>query len=79
MPIRPLETVVLVADLPRHGLKQGDLGAVVEVYDAHHFDVEFVTGSGETRALVMLDSTDVRPVGPQDIPAVRTPAGGSSG
>lgn len=27
-----LDSVVLVRDLPEHGLKSGDLGAVVEVY-----------------------------------------------
>jgi hypothetical protein len=37
MSINTLDTVVLESDLPSHGLKCGDLGAVVEVYshEAH--------------------------------------------
>ena len=30
----PLDVVVLTQDLPAHGLRAGDLGAVVEVYAA---------------------------------------------
>lgn len=32
MSIKVLDTVVLERDLPDHGLKRGDIGAVVEVY-----------------------------------------------
>ena len=32
MEIRRLDTVVLARDLPPHGLRAGDLGAVVETY-----------------------------------------------
>ena len=32
MTFKPLDTVVLVRDFPKHRLKAGDLGAVVEVY-----------------------------------------------
>jgi len=35
MKYAPLDTVVLVRDLPDHGLCAGDLGAVVEVYDSN--------------------------------------------
>lgn len=66
-----LETVVLNRDLPEHGLRAGDLGAVVEVYDAGGVEVEFVRASGQTKALVTLKSADLRAVAASDILAVR--------
>jgi len=71
MGIKILDTVVLLKDLSSHGLKRGDIGAVVEVYSQEGIEVEFVTGSGSTQALVTLNSEDVRPIGPVDILAVR--------
>jgi len=71
MSIKNLDTVVLEIDLPDHGLKKGDIGAVVELYSDDAIEVEFVTASGHTQALLTLTSKQVRPVGPQDIPAVR--------
>ena len=58
-------------DLPTYGLKRGDLGAVVDVYDASAIEVEFVTASGRTRALVTLKPSDIREVGDDDLVAVR--------
>jgi hypothetical protein len=46
-----LDTVVLLRDVPEAGLRAGDLGAVVHVYDAEALEVEFVTASGRTQAL----------------------------
>ena len=71
MGISELDTVVLKDDLPHHGLKKGDVGAVVEVYAPDAFEVEFVTASGHTQALVTLTTDKVRPVGRKDILAVR--------
>lgn len=71
MTINVLDTVVLNEDLPEHKLKRGDLGAVVELYSPDGVAVEFVTGSGHTQALVTLKISQVRPVGPTDILAVR--------
>lgn len=71
MGINQLDTVVLKTDLPSHGLKKGDVGAVVEVYVPDAVEVEFVTASGHTQALVTLSTDHVRPVGPKDILAVR--------
>lgn len=71
MAIKELDTVVLVEDLPNHDLKHGDLGAVVSIYSSNSIEVEFVTASGRTRALITLTMEQVRPVGPQDILAVR--------
>ena len=69
---KPLDTVVLVRDLPDHGLCSGDLGAVVDVCGPDGIEVEFVTASGRTSALVTLKSTDVRPIADTDVVAVRS-------
>jgi hypothetical protein len=69
--LKLLDVVVLIRDLPQHKLRQGDVGAVVEVYPPDGVEVEFVTGSGHTQALVTLNASDVRQVGPADMLAVR--------
>jgi hypothetical protein len=66
-----LDTVVLTTDLPEHGLRAGDLGAIVELYDGENVEVEFVRASGETKALVTLNASDVRSVAANDMLAVR--------
>jgi hypothetical protein len=66
-----LDTVVLEHDIPDHGLRAGDIGAVVETYGAHGLEVEFVTGAGRTAALLTLHDTDVRPLGDTDILSAR--------
>ena len=67
-----LETVVLLHDVPEHGLKAGDLGAVVGVYPPDGLEVEFVTASGRTTALVTLRFADVRAICDSDLVAVRS-------
>jgi hypothetical protein len=71
MTFKLLETVVLDRDLPEHDLKTGDLGAIVEIYEPDALEVEFVTASGRTQALVTLRETDVRAVRDEDLVAVR--------
>jgi hypothetical protein len=71
MHIHELDTVVLEVDLADYGLKKGDIGAVVELDSPKAVEVEFVSASGRTRAILTLELTQVRPVGPNDIPAVR--------
>ncbi len=75
MSFHALETVVLARDLPEQGLKSGDLGAVVELYEPDGLEVEFVTASGRTVGLVTLRSDDVRPVQDTDVMTVRTLGG----
>lgn len=67
-----LDTVVLNRDLSEHGLRRGDLGAVVELYPPDGLEVEFVTGSGRTQAVVTLTANDVRSVQDRDLIAVRS-------
>ncbi len=71
MDLKVLDTVVLTKDLPEHKLKRGDIGAIVEVYDPDGLEIEFVTGSGRTQALVTLSVRDVRPFGSTEILAAR--------
>jgi hypothetical protein len=66
-----LDAVVLERDLPEHGLRCGDLGAIVELYEPDGLDVEFLLASGQTHALAELTTSDVRPTRSRDIIAVR--------
>ncbi len=72
MELKVLDPVVLTDDLPQLGLKRGDMGAIVEIYTPADFEVEFVTAAGTTQALVSLHIGQIRPVGPHDIPSVRS-------
>ena len=66
--VRELDTVVLTRDIPEHALKRGDVGAVVHCYpDGMAFEVEFVTGEGNTAALMTLTNADIRSMGKGDI------------
>jgi hypothetical protein len=72
MTYKELDTVVLTRDLPEHGLKAGDLGAVVLVSSGSGtLEVEFVRASGQTQAVVTLPIESVRPVQDEDLIAVR--------
>ena len=71
MTYRVLDTVVLDRDLPDHGLRQGDLGAVVEVYEPDGLEVEFVMASGRPAAVLTLTAQDVRSVADDDLVSVR--------
>jgi hypothetical protein len=69
--IKQLDTAVLTEDLHEHGLKRGDIGAVVLVYDHPGYEVEFATLNGETIAVVSLTPQQVRPVGRREIAQAR--------
>ena len=69
---KDLETVILTHDIKEHNLSEGDMGAVVNVYDSGKAaEVEFVTATGKTVALVTLTSSDVRDIKQNDILHVR--------
>ena len=74
-----LDTVVLVRDLPEHGLRAGDLGAIVDRCPPNGLEIEFVTASGRTTALVSLNESDVRPIADTDQLVVRTVADRTDG
>ena len=72
MAIKLLDSVVLEKAMPQHGLKAGDIGAMVEIYDPDGLEVEFVTGSGKTQALLTLHVSEVRSIGDNEILAARS-------
>jgi hypothetical protein len=73
-----LDVIVLTRDLPAHGLRRGDLGAVVDLRSPEAFVVEFVAASGRTQALVTLAPSDIRAVADDDLVAVRPTTSGAS-
>ncbi len=70
--IRELDSVVLSCDLPEHGLKSGDVGTVVLVHAEAGYEVEFITLTGQTVAVVSLTDDQLRSVDRNDIVHVRT-------
>jgi len=62
-----LDTVVLKKDIKKHGLKKGDIGTVVHVYGKKAFEVEFVSASGNTMALITFSQKEIRPMTKNEI------------
>ena len=71
MRFKLLETVVLNRDFPDLRLKNGDLGAIVHIYEPDGLEVEFVSAAGMTEALLTLKESDVRAVSDDDLITVR--------
>lgn len=70
--IKEHDSVVLMEDDRVYGLEAGDIGAVVHVYsEGEAFEVEFVTFSGRTAAVITVAADKVRAVGADEIPHVR--------
>lgn len=70
--IKELDTIVLACELEPYGLQEGDIGAVVHVYaNGTAYEVEFVTGEGETIAIVTLTADEIRPMHEHEILHVR--------
>lgn len=70
--ISELDTVALTHDIDKHGLKQGDIGAIVHCYkDNSAFEVEFAAADGNTIALLTLNQKDIRPIGGREVLHVR--------
>jgi hypothetical protein len=70
--MRELDSVVLRRTLPDSGLEAGDVGAIVHVHPDDSYEVEFVSGEGETVAVVTLPGADLRPIEPREILHVRS-------
>lgn len=69
---RELDAVVLTRDIEDSGLKKGDVGAIVQIYeDGDAIEVEFVAAEGRTVALLTLDKSDIRPMSRGEILHVR--------
>jgi hypothetical protein len=60
--IKEHDSVVLTRDIPQHHLEKGDVGTVVHLYgEGAGYEVEFVSASGRTLAVLTLDPADLRP------------------
>lgn len=57
--IQLLDTVALLRPIQSLGLKEGQVGTVVEVFGDDSFEVEFADKQGHTIALTPLKSTDI--------------------
>lgn len=70
--IKELDTIVLSHGIKEHGLKKGDVGAVVHVYKGGKtIEAEFIKADGKTVALLTLDTTDIRPMAKNELLHVR--------
>jgi len=70
--IEELSTVVLAHDIKEYGLACGDIGTVVHTYHGGGaFEVEFITGSGITIAVLTLEAKDLRPMQNHEILHIR--------
>lgn len=54
--IRLLDVVALMADIPERGLRQGQVGTVVETLGDDAYEVEFSDNEGRTYATTALNS-----------------------
>jgi len=72
MTVKEHDCVVLTEDVPAERLQAGDVGTVVHVHkDGAAYEVEFMTFTGLTVAVVTLEAKQVRPVAPRDLSHVR--------
>jgi hypothetical protein len=70
--IKELDTVILMEDLLAEGLRAGDVGCVVMIYEnGEGFEVEFSTLAGDTVSVVTLSPKAIRAVEPTDMAHVR--------
>jgi hypothetical protein len=70
--IKEHQRVVLTTDLPAEKLTAGDVGTVVHIYqDGNALEVEFLTLTGETVAVVSLEKAQVRAVDHREVTHAR--------
>ena len=70
--IKEHDRVVLKKSVPEEGLKTGDVGTVIHVYNrGEAFEVEFLTLYGETVAVATLEASQIRPVQKREITHAR--------
>lgn len=52
--MKVLDVVALKEDLPEHGLRQGQVGTIVEIWQPGVFEVEFADTNGVAYAMIAL-------------------------
>ncbi|MDO8614277.1 MAG: DUF4926 domain-containing protein [Dehalococcoidia bacterium] len=68
------DIVVLRRDLPEEGLRAGDTGAIVELFEGQGAIVEFLDEAGDTTAVTDVHLADIRKAESADLGAARTTA-----
>jgi hypothetical protein len=64
---KELEIVALTKNAPALGLREGDVGTIVNVHpDGQAFMVEFVTSNGRTAAIELFDIDQIRALRPDE-------------
>ncbi|MFA5265428.1 MAG: DUF4926 domain-containing protein [Opitutaceae bacterium] len=72
MNLKEHEPVVLTRSQPENGLEAGDVGTIVHVHrDGAAFEVEFMTLTGRTVAVITVPASGLRPVSQRDVSHVR--------
>lgn len=72
MKINEHDCVVLTKNLPEENLEAGDIGTVVHIHKGGAgYEVEFITLTGETVAIVTLEASHVRPFNRRDLAHTR--------
>ena len=70
--IKEHDCVVLTANVPDEGVEAGDVGTVVHIHKGGDgYEVEFMTLTGETVAIVTLLASQVRPLTRRDLAHTR--------
>jgi hypothetical protein len=70
--IKEHDCVVLTTNVPDEGLEAGDIGTVVHIHKGGEgYEVEFMTLTGETVAIVTLLAAQVRPLNRRDLAHTR--------
>jgi hypothetical protein len=70
------DRVVLTEDVPREGLKAGDVGTIVHIHTGGEaYEVEFICLDGQTVAVVTLKANQVRSIKTGEIAHARELAG----
>lgn len=70
--IKEHDCVVLTKNLPEEGLEAGDIGTVVHLHNGGvAYEVEFMTLTGETVAIVTVNASQVRPLNRRDLAHAR--------
>jgi len=70
--MKELDTLVLRRGFPEKCLEAGDVGVIVHRHNNASFKVEFVSGEGDTVAVVTLTGADLRPIEAREILPVRS-------
>jgi hypothetical protein len=62
LPVKLLDVVALLEDVPELGLYRGQVGTIVEEYTPEAFEVEFCDSEGHTYAVETLSAEQLMPL-----------------